>query len=216
MFGFIYLAWSGISHIGYKIKELWFNSSAKIDERTNTYMAYDGSLRDANTNKRVTWIKDKNGDEVLWDKPGHVYRNISEEKRKVEYEQAKKKDDQATVYDTRQRRKITFKDENGYETSAYANIYKNLETSAEFATRKIRVNYRGKHNEDVEFYVLAKNPYYLVRMTDEQLKREKAIEKNGKYSWSKYPNDAEWFISGFNKEPKTFYGSSTPRVSFSR
>ena len=53
MFGFVYLGWALISHIGYKTKELFYNALAPVDKHTNTYWGYDGHEYVAGTNKRV-------------------------------------------------------------------------------------------------------------------------------------------------------------------
>lgn len=216
MIGIIYLLWGGISHIGYKVKELMHDSTATVDERTNTYTGFDGRLRDASTNKVVTWVKDENGDEVLWDRPGHVYRNISAEKRMKDYAIAKQNPNGSTVFNTKQRRKIYYKDERGNERYEYGTIFQNLETSAEYATRRIQVWYGGYKGENIEFYVRANNPYCLVRTTDEQKLIEKVKEKNGRYSWTKYPDDEKSFIKRFNDEPISLIGEKSSLFSFSR
>lgn len=217
MFGLFYLAWAGISHIGYRVKELVYNSNAKITE-DGTYYSYDGRERDANTNKVVTWFVDSNGDEVLWDRPGHVYRNLSEEKRQKAYAIAKKerKDDGTTVFMTGQRRQIKYKDEDHNEKCGYGMIFKDLETGMEYASRYINVRYHGMKGESVEFYVKASDPYCLVRITDAQKRLEKVKEKNGHYSWTKYPDDEKWFIKMFNNEPVTLTGMKSSLFSFSR
>ena len=219
MLGLFYLAWSCISHVGYSIKELLYNSSASITDN-GTYYSYDGKERDANTNNVVTWGIDSNGDEVLWDRPGHAYRNLSKEKVRREYTNAKKNlsgnNKGITVFETGQRRKITYKDEKQQNKYAFAMIFKDLETGTEYATRYVNVWYKDIKGEEMEFYVKASNPYCLVRITDTQRKIEETKARNGKYSWIKYPDDEKLFVKEFNDEPVTLCGKKSSLFTFSR
>lgn len=216
MFGLFYVVWSAISHVGYRFKQIIHDSGAHVDKRTNTYMGFDGRLRDASNGKKVFWTVDQNGDEVLLDKPGHVYRNISRENISKSFEKAKRTPGNETVYVTGQRRKIRYKDENGNEKYANGMIFKDLETGTEFASRRIPVWYSDLRGEQIEFYVRARDPYYLVRITDEQRKIEQTKERNGKYSWTKFPNDEKQFIQSFNNEPVTLCGKKSSLFTFSR
>lgn len=216
MFGLFYLGWSVISHIGYSVKSFIHDSTAKIDKRTGTYYGLDGRLKDANSNKTVIWTTDSKGDEILLDSHNNLYKNISEEEREKGWNNAKKNlKDGVTVYDTHQVRSLKVKDEYGNISYRMGRIYKDLKTGTEYAKRKINVDYHGYHGEEIEFYVKATNPYSLVRMTDEQIHLEKIKEKKGKYSWTKYPDDAVWFIYKYSEEPISALGIKNSNFTFS-
>ena len=197
MFGFVYLGWALISHIGYKTKEFFYNAFATVDEHTDTYRGYDGKEYISGTKTPVTWLKQSNGDEVLWDRPGHVYRNISAETREKEYVELKKNPNGATAYRTNERRLIKYLNPvTNQEDQQYGVVYWDLNTKEEYVCIDCLVGL----NEKKEFYSLVKNPYKIVRISDKQREMEIRLKKKYLVNWIDCPSKEKEFIKKFNSE----------------
>lgn len=196
MFGFIYLGVALVSHLGYKAKEFWHNSLPRVDKHTNTYYGYDGGLYVAGTKKRVHWAVLPNGDEVLYDRPGHIYRNISAEERQREFNQLRNDRNGATAYKTKERRTIKYYNPatDMYDMQRGA-IYLDLDTKREFVCRDCLTGPR----QEKEFYALATDPYKLVRISDEQVKLEMFLKQHFKENWIDHPYKEKEFIEEYNK-----------------
>lgn len=216
MFGIFYLIWSVISDAGYRIKAGIHDANAHVDEHTNTYMGFDGRLRDARTGAYRHWEIDSNGDEVLKDSPTHVVRNISAEERQKGLAAAKENPDGKTVYDTGQRRKITYTEYNGRQTFQHGKIFIDLQTNQEYAASKINVWFKECKGEEKEFYVLKSDPYTIVRITDEQRHYEELNKKHFKYNWISNPEDEKEFVKYYNSLPIQFVDGRCPFIKFSR
>lgn len=197
MFGFVYLGWALISHIGYKTKELFYNALAPVDKHTNTYWGYDGHEYVAGTNKRVCWFKESNGDEVLYDRPGHVYRNLSAEKREREYEELQNNRNGATAYKTGERRLIKYHNPITQNIDQqYGTIYWDLDTKEEYVCVDCLVDM----DEKKEFYALVNNPYKVVRISDRQRKTEIRLKKHYLVNWIDCPSKERNFIEKHNSK----------------
>lgn len=198
MIGFVYLGWAIISHLGYSVKQFVHDVNVQVDKRSGTYIGYDGREYLVGTKKHVFWTHNNDGDEVLWDRPGHVYRNISEEQRQKEFQYLKENRNGATAYKTKQIKRIAYRNPvmNRIDRQE-AMVYLDLDTGTEYVCVDCLVNLEEKK----EFYAKLLNPYMLVRMSDNQRQFEKMLKKHYKPNWIDSPNKEKEFIKNHNSGP---------------
>ena len=200
MFGIFYALACGIGYVvsGAKmgIEDAISRQQAEEKERnekikTNTYMDHRGATRDITTNQRVIISKDflGNGDTYIYDDKLNPIRNLSQEKRDLEYTEAraKRKPGETVMFYMWEHEA---KDHGGYKTIfdngfVRGDRYKDLDNGKIYVEKSIHSNYlysnmRLPYDLEWEFYIDVATKK-IVRETDRCSSLRKKLMEQGAY-----------------------------------
>lgn len=184
MFGLIYSLVVSAGCVLHKINENRENEENKIKFRHPnglTYVDTKGRSRLISNNEVVFYTHDRNGDYVLENMSGHVYKNFSKEKRDKELSER--------IIVASQNNETTYAiDENKHEHDWFckARRFKDFKTGDVYIIRRINYKY---------YYMNIANGM-VVRKTDWQIKYDEA-NKNNRFAFK------DINIEEFNEKQKT-------------
>lgn len=230
MFGFIYLLGTAIGSVVSGTKGFISNCKARQEGEIRylqgnnierTYYDRKGIQRDLDTDKIASVrsdVFDMCDDEYLWlDGPGVKTRNISAEKRELDFLKGKKGNWYGRTADLYDARSWTKYGSNKYKVQIKGSFYHDLRSNDIYVCREFElifnknknkfVLYNGQSRYDDKFNCLYRTcKFYmnietglLVRKADTQLESEKKFKSN----YDLTDDEAKSFINSFNKSQKS-------------
>ena len=194
MFGVLYTIFVSIGLFFHKLKESAENTENKTKFKNPdglTYIDTRGSSRLLSNDEMVFYMHDKNGDYVLKNASGHVYKNFSEEKRNkfVEESLQRAKINNETTY-------CIDDDDHDSTREIKGRRFKDFKTGAIYVIR--RINYK--------YYYMDISTGMIVRKTDYQIRED---EKEKKLGFEDDPSKSIEYTRGgsidaFNEKQKEF------------
>ena len=166
--GILYLSAILIIWIAYKISEKYYDYKSMKRTMTwyGTYYIRDGRMVDAKSGKFVRWHRDKNSDFIVTNYLD-VYRNISEEKRNIMFEQLRQNHPEHMTA-------MTWNAYDNHENDEVKGVRcRDLETGRFYVTKTVNRGYGA----DYDFYVDVETGNF-VRRSDAQIERDRHSEEN--------------------------------------
>lgn len=166
--GILYLSAILIIWIAYKISEKYYDYKSMKRTMTwyGTYNTRDGRTVDTRSGKYVRWYRDKNWDFIITNCLD-VYRNISEEKRNIVFEQLRNNHPEKMTV-------LSWNLINRHEDADIKGIRcRDFETGRFYVARSVSRGYGA----EIDFYVDAETGQF-IRRTDRQMERDKWSEDN--------------------------------------
>ena len=186
MFGLIYTIIASIGIYFNSIKNNIENEKNKIKYRHKdglTYTDIKGHSRLLSNNKLVFYTYDKNGDYILKDIDGHIYRNFSKEQREKEFNERKEEaiKNGATTY-------CIDDDPHRNDWTCKGKRFRDFKTGDIYIIRSLNCKY----------YYMDISTGLIVRKTDWQRKRDEEYLRKNIKTFNK-----EIDINEFNKKQMT-------------
>lgn len=184
IFGLLYTAIVSIGAYLHSVNESAENEkNKKLYKHSNglTYIDTKGRSRLLSNNEIVFYTNDKNGDYVLADSCGNIYRNFSEEKRTQECCELKK-----TASKNRETTYCCDNNNHSKDWECKGKRFKDFETGDVYIIRCINNKY----------YYMNMSDGLIVRKTDWQLKQDEKMKNVKSY----FLNELD--IESFNKKQK--------------
>lgn len=169
IFGLIYTLFVSVGVFFHKLNEKNENKKNKINFRSADGLTYiDSKCRSRllSNDKQVLYTYDKNGDYILKDMSGHVYKNFSQEKRERELNER--------IYEAKNKNETTYCiDDNDHRNDweCKGKRFKDFKTGDIYIIRYINYKY---------YYMNISNGL-LVRETDWQIKQNRLNKDRVKY-----------------------------------
>lgn len=183
IFGLIYTLFVSVGVFFHKLNEKNENKKNKINFRSADGLTYiDSKCRSRllSNDKQVIYTHDKNGDYILKDMSGHIYKNFSQEKRERELNER--------IYEAKNKNETTYCiDDNDHRNDweCKGKRFKDFKTGDIYIIRYI--NYK--------YYYMNISDGMIVRKTDKQI----VSDKNTRLS---YLRDID--INDFNEKQKKY------------